>query len=203
MLIASSIDSWLERLDERVRQILDKKGNDRSLRYALTTAHGLPSTRVETTRKTAITSRFDQEQSIRQSTDEGAMERRILVVDDSELICQQLSQLLALPDRQISIATDGTAALEWLVEHSCSLVLTDLRLPGISGLDLIKEIRKKDLPVTVIVMTGFATVEDTVEAIKLGAYDLVQKPLDTVSLEVLVNHALEDRRLIEIGRAHV
>jgi two-component system, NtrC family, response regulator AtoC len=125
------------------------------------------------------------------------MERRILVVDDSELICQQLSQLLALPDRQIALATDGTAALEWLVEHPCSLVLTDLRLPGISGLDLIKEIRKKDLPVTVIVMTGFATVEDTVEAIKLGAYDLVQKPLDTVSLEVLVNHALEDRRLID------
>ncbi len=83
------------------------------------------------------------------------------------------------------------------MEHPCSLVLTDLRLPGISGLDLIKEIRKKDLPVTVIVMTGFATVEDTVEAIKLGAYDLVQKPLDTVSLEVLVNHALEDRRLID------
>ncbi len=108
------------------------------------------------------------------------MERRILVVDDSELICQQLSQLLALPDRQIAFTTDGTAALEWLVEHPCSLVLTDLRLPGISGLDLIKEIRKKDLPVTVIVMTGFATIEDTVEAIKLGAYDLVQKPLDTV-----------------------
>jgi two-component system response regulator AtoC len=125
------------------------------------------------------------------------MERRILVVDDSELICQQLSQLLALPDRQIAFATDGTAALEWLVEHPCSLVLTDLRLPGISGLDLIKEVRKKDLPVTVIVMTGFPTVEDTVEAIKLGAYDLVQKPLDTVSLEVLVNHALEDRRLID------
>ena len=76
-------------------------------------------------------------------------------------------------------------------------MLTDLQLPGITGLDLIKEIRKKDLPVTVIVMTGFATVEDTVEAIKLGAYDLVQKPLDTVSLEVLVNHALEDRRLID------
>ena len=54
------------------------------------------------------------------------MERRILVVDDSELICQQLSQLLALPDRQIAIATDGTAALEWLVEHPCSLVLDRL-----------------------------------------------------------------------------
>jgi two-component system, NtrC family, response regulator AtoC len=133
----------------------------------------------------------------RQSTDEGAMERRILVVDDSELICQQLSQLLALPDRQIAVANDGTAALEWLVEHPCSLVLTDLRLPGFSGLELIKEIRKKELPVTVIVMTASATVEDAVEAMKLGAYDLIKKPLDTISLELLVDHALEDRRLID------
>ena len=72
------------------------------------------------------------------------MERRILVVDDSELICQQLSQLLALPDRQITIATDGTAALEWLVEHPCSLVLTDLRLPRIqrSGADQARSGRK-------------------------------------------------------------
>src|SRR5262249_16720904 len=129
--------------------------------------------------------------------DEGAMERRILVVDDSELICQQLSQLLANPQRHISIATDGTAALEWLVEHPCSLVLTDLRLPGISGLDLIREIRDRELPVTVIVMTGFATVESAVEAMKLGAYDLIQKPIDTIRLEVLVHLALEDRRLID------
>jgi len=131
------------------------------------------------------------------NSDEGAMERRILVVDDSELICQQLSQLLADPDRQITIATDGTAALEWLVEHPCSLVLTDLRLPGIGGLDLIREIRDRELPVTVIVMTGFATVESAVEAMKLGAYDLIQKPIDTIRLEVLVNLALEDRRLID------
>ena len=74
------------------------------------------------------------------------MDRRILVVDDSELICQQLSQLLSHPDRQITIATDGTAAMEWLVEHPCSLVLTDLRLPGISGLDLIQQIRDRELP---------------------------------------------------------
>jgi len=125
------------------------------------------------------------------------MDRRILVVDDSELTCQQLSQLLADDDRQITIATDGTSALEWLVENPCSLVLTDLRLPGISGLDLIREIRARDLPVTVIVMTGYATVESAVEAMKLGAYDLIQKPLDNIRLDVLVNQALEDRRLID------
>ena len=125
------------------------------------------------------------------------MDRRILVVDDSELVCQQLSQLLALPDRQITVAPDGTTALEWLVENRCSLVLTDLRLPGINGLDLIREIRERELPVTVIVMTGYATVESAVEAMKLGAYDLILKPIDTIRLEVLVNQALEDRRLID------
>ena len=70
------------------------------------------------------------------------MDRRILVVDDSELVCQQLSQLLALPDRRIKVAHDGTTALEWLVERNFSLVLTDLCLPGIDGLDLIREIRR-------------------------------------------------------------
>src|SRR6516165_9500739 len=129
--------------------------------------------------------------------DEGAMDRRILVVDDSQLVCQQLSQLLEAPDRQITVAPDGTAALEWLMENRCSLVLTDLRLPGISGLDLIKEIRQREMPVTVIVMTGYATVEAAVEAIKLGAYDLITKPIDTIRLEVLVNQALEDRRLTD------
>ena len=125
------------------------------------------------------------------------MDRRILVVDDSQLVCQQLSQLLALTDRQITVAPDGTAALEWLVENRCSLVLTDLRLPGISGLELIREIRERKLPVTVIVMTGHATVEAAVEAMKLGAYDLILKPIDTIRLEMVVKQALEDRRLID------
>ena len=83
--------------------------------------------------------------------------------------------------------------MEWLVENRCSLVLTDLRLPGISGLDLIRQIRERELPVTVIVMTGYATVEAAVEAMKLGAYDLILKPIDTIRLEMVVSQALEDR----------
>ncbi len=125
------------------------------------------------------------------------MDRRILVVDDSQLVCQQLSQLLASPDRQIAVASDGTEAMEWLVENRCSLVITDLRLPGMSGLDVIRAIRERELPVTVMVMTGYATVEEAVEAMKLGAYDMILKPIDTMRLEVVVNQALEDRRLID------
>src|ERR1700716_2105439 len=77
----------------------------------------------------------------RSTLDESAMDRRILVVDDSELTCQQLSQLLARPDRRIKVAHDGTVAMEWLVEGHFSLVLTDLCLPGVDGMDLIREIR--------------------------------------------------------------
>ncbi len=125
------------------------------------------------------------------------MDRRILVVDDSELVCQQLSQLLAHSNRRIVVTHDGTAALEYLVENPCSLVLTELRLPGITGIDLIREIRSRELPVTVIGMTAFVTVEAAVEAMKLGAYDLVQKPIDCMRLELVVAQALRDRRLID------
>ena len=123
------------------------------------------------------------------------MDRRILVVDASERVCQQLSQLLAAPGRRIKVAHDGTTALEWLVERNFSLVITDLCLPGINGLDLIREIRQRDLPVTTIVMTGHASIDSAVEAMKLGAYDYLQKPIETVRLGVLVEQALEDRTL--------
>jgi two-component system NtrC family response regulator len=123
------------------------------------------------------------------------MDRRILVVDDSELVCQQLSQLLAVPGRRIKVARDGTIALEWLVERSFSLVLTDLSLPGIGGLELIREIRRRNLPVTVIVMTAHGSIDSAVAAMKLGAYDYLLKPIDVVRLQVLVDQALEDRKL--------
>jgi two-component system response regulator AtoC len=123
------------------------------------------------------------------------MDRRILVVDDSELVCQQLSQILARPSRRIKVAHDGTSALEWLVEGHFSLVITDLQLPGIDGLDLIREIRQRGLPVTVVVMTGHATIDSAVEAMQLGAADYLTKPIDPIQLELVVEQALKDRTL--------
>lgn len=123
------------------------------------------------------------------------MDRRILVVDDSELICQHFSQVLARPGRQIKVAHNGTEALEWLVDGHFSLVLTDLRLPGFDGLELIREIRQRSLPVSVIVMTGHASIDSAVEAMKLGAFDYLTKPIDAVRLDLVVEQALEHRRL--------
>ncbi len=123
------------------------------------------------------------------------MDRRILVVDDSEPTCALVSKLLARPDRRIKVAHDGTAALEWLVEGHFSLVLTDLQLPGIDGLELIREIRRRNLPITAVVMTGHASIDSAVEAMKLGAYDYLHKPIDPVRLDVLIEQALTDRKL--------
>jgi two-component system NtrC family response regulator len=123
------------------------------------------------------------------------MDRRILVVDDNELICQQLSRILARPERRIKVAHDGTTALEWLVDGNFSLVVTDLKLPGVGGLDLIREVRQRGLPVTVIIVTGHASIDTAVEAMKLGAFDYLIKPADPVHLNLTVEQALKDREL--------
>ncbi len=125
------------------------------------------------------------------------MDRRILVVDDSEATCRRLSHMLARPGRQIKAAYDGTSALEWLVESNFSVVLVDLGLPGISGLDLIRELRRRDLPVTPIALTGTASIESAVEAMQLGSYDYILKPVDFDRLDFVVEKALEDRRLLD------
>src|SRR5579875_3429334 len=112
------------------------------------------------------------------------MDRRILVVDDSEVICQQLQVLLGRPGRPIQVVHDGTAALEALIEGEFSLALIDYQLPGLDGLDLIREIHDRDLPVTPILMTGYASIPTVVDALKLGAYDFVDKPVDPDRLEI-------------------
>jgi DNA-binding NtrC family response regulator len=122
--------------------------------------------------------------------------RRILVADDSETTRVQLQKLLeaSLP---VHVATtpDGTGALDALCEQRYSLIITDLNMPRLDGLALIGEIQKRGLPVTVIVTTGHASVENAVEAMRMGAYDFLTKPLDFEHLRLVVERALEQRRL--------
>ena len=125
------------------------------------------------------------------------MDRRILVVEDSELYCQQLEQILSGPGREVTVVHDATAALELLVEKPFSLVVTDVVLPGLDGIDLIREIRSRDLPVTVIVIAGEPSLEMAVESIRLGAFDFVVKPIDPELFQHQVEKALKDRTLID------
>jgi DNA-binding NtrC family response regulator len=122
--------------------------------------------------------------------------RRILVAEDSEATRTHLRSLLeSEPDVHVDTVGDGTAALEALLEQNYSIVITDLKMPRGDGMELIEEIRKRDLPVTVIVTTGFGSIEEVVQAMRGGAYDFLTKPIDTHYLRLVVQRALRERAL--------
>jgi len=121
--------------------------------------------------------------------------RRILIADDHEGNRRQLQELLSGDSLQVDLAADGTAALEALVDHNYSILITDLKMPNISGMQLIEEIQQRRLPVTVIVTTGFGSVDEAVKAMRLGAYDFLMKPIDADHLRILVERALRERIL--------
>ncbi|HEV3238227.1 MAG TPA: sigma-54 dependent transcriptional regulator, partial [Gemmataceae bacterium] len=123
------------------------------------------------------------------------MKRRILIADDHEGNRKQLQEILSGDNLQVDIAPDGTTALEALVEHAYSIFITDLKMPRINGMQLIEEIQQRRLPVTVIVTTGFGSVDEAVKAMRLGAYDFLTKPIDPDHLKLLVERALRERTL--------
>ena len=119
----------------------------------------------------------------------------ILVVDDKDAMRNMLVDTLMEEGHRVDAAEDGAKALDLVRNKSYDLVLTDLKMPNIDGLALLTNIKDIDGDTAVIVMTAFGTVEDAVSAMKEGAYDFITKPLDTDHLCVLVNRALENRRL--------
>jgi DNA-binding NtrC family response regulator len=127
-----------------------------------------------------------------------ADQRRVLIAEDNEPARQQMRDLLeAEHGLLVDTAGDGREALKLLTDdkHNYSIFLTDLKMPGLDGMQLIKEIRKESIPVTVIVMTGFGSVQDAVQAMRLGAYDFLPKPIDTDYLRLVVQRALRERSL--------
>jgi DNA-binding NtrC family response regulator len=122
--------------------------------------------------------------------------RRVLIAEDSEATRQQLKKLLetSLPI-QVDTVGDGSQALKSLTAQPYSILITDLNMPRVDGRQLLQEVQKRSLPVTVIVTTGFGSVEDAVQAMRLGAYDFLTKPLDAQHLSLVVERALRERSL--------
>src|SRR5204863_2152051 len=89
----------------------------------------------------------------------------------------------------------GEQALRALLEDNYSIVITDLRMPKVDGMQLIKEVQQRGLPVTVIVTTGYGSIDEAVQAIRLGAYDFLTKPIDVDNLRLVVQRALRERTL--------
>ncbi|RMF16040.1 MAG: sigma-54-dependent Fis family transcriptional regulator [Candidatus Dadabacteria bacterium] len=119
----------------------------------------------------------------------------ILIVDDERSMRETLE--IAFSDKPWSIATAASAeeAQRIVDRESIDVVLTDLRLPGVSGIDLLRLLRQADPDIQVILMTAFGEADTAVEAMKLGAYDYVQKPFNIEEVVVLIERALERRVL--------
>jgi DNA-binding NtrC family response regulator len=119
----------------------------------------------------------------------------MLIVDDDPVILSALRDILAQPDVEIITAAHGAEAMLQLDERPFDLLLTDLQLPDLSGMDLIKRIQQEGIPTLCILMTGHATVDNAVEALKSGAYDYVTKPFKATEVRHMVEQALSRQRL--------
>lgn len=123
------------------------------------------------------------------------MVERLLVVDDEPSMREFLEIMLAHDGYQVSTASDGDAAYKIYRQEEPDLVLTDVKMPGMNGLDLIKQIHSLDPAVPIIAITAYACTDDALRAVKEGAYDYVSKPFEIDDLRIIIRNALETRRL--------
>jgi DNA-binding NtrC family response regulator len=124
------------------------------------------------------------------------MPDRLLLVEDKAELRQMLRLALEKAGFQVKEAADGNQALSLLQSHPFSLVLTDLRLPGCSGLDILRKVQELDAGIPVVVMTAYGSIEEAVRAMKEGAYDFIQKPVDLEHLKLLLRRALLQQDLV-------
>jgi DNA-binding NtrC family response regulator len=120
---------------------------------------------------------------------------KILVVDDEEVNREFLLQILTDQGFEVTTASDGPEALEHMKEDFFHIVLSDLKMPQMNGLDLLRKIKELSPPTVGIIFTGYASIETAVEAIKAGAYDYVTKPVRVKEVEMVLQRALEFQRL--------
>jgi two-component system, NtrC family, nitrogen regulation response regulator NtrX len=128
------------------------------------------------------------------------MKETILVVDDEESICQSLKAILSDEGYQVLVAGSGEEAVKIVEEEMPQLVLLDIWLPGMDGLETLKAIKKINPEALVIIMSGHGTIETAVRATKLGAFDFIEKPLSLDKIIILVNNAIN---LIHLNEENV
>ena len=127
-------------------------------------------------------------------------ETTLLVVEDDRSNLESLERLLSKEDYKVLTAPDARVALEVLRKQRAHIVLTDLMMPGLSGIDLLKAIKTVSPETEVILMTAYGTVETAVEAMRAGAYDFVEKPLKRMHILKTVAKAMEKSSLVAENR---
>ena len=121
----------------------------------------------------------------------------VLVVDDEQDIRDASERILSRIGYQVQKASRGDEALDILKKNSIDIVLLDLKMPGMDGMEILARIRERSTEIQVIVITGYATVETAIEAMKQGAYDFIPKPFEPDQLRIVVNRAWEKIHFIQ------
>jgi DNA-binding NtrC family response regulator len=121
---------------------------------------------------------------------------RILVVDDEPVVRESLHAWFTEGDYPVDIAASAAEALQMLQASSWDILVSDIKMPGMDGLELQQEVKKIAPHMTIIFMTAYASMDTAVQAIKEGAYDYVTKPLDPDDLEQIINRAAERQLLL-------
>jgi DNA-binding NtrC family response regulator len=127
---------------------------------------------------------------------------RIAVIDDKEILRESLDTALTREDHTVTTFDDPVDALEALKRERYDVILTDMKMPRMDGIALIRELGEAGCDTPVVVMTAFATVSTAVEAMKIGAFDYVQKPFEVESILVLIERAIEHGRLRRENEAY-
>ncbi len=123
------------------------------------------------------------------------MPDRLLVVDDEPSMTEFLEILLAQEGYEVTTASSGEEGFKSYRQHEPDLILTDVKMPGMSGLDLIREIHALDPAIPIIAITAYASADDAIRAVREGAYDYLSKPFQIEDLRIIIRNALEARRL--------
>jgi DNA-binding NtrC family response regulator len=121
---------------------------------------------------------------------------RILVVDDEMIVCESCKRILEEEGYEVETALSGKEAFDKMKTNPFEIVITDLKMPGIDGMEVLKTFRKEYPDSIIIMITGFSTVETAVEAMKLGAFDYIPKPFTPDEVSIVVKRAIEKKSLV-------
>src|SRR3989338_10118289 len=120
---------------------------------------------------------------------------RILIVDDEESIREFLEIMLRREKYEVATASNAKKALKTLEKENFDMVITDIQMPEMNGIELLGKIKDTDSDTVVIMVTAYGSTESAVEAMKLGAYDYITKPFKIDELKIIIKNALDNRTL--------
>jgi len=116
--------------------------------------------------------------------------KKVLVIDDEQIVLDSVSQILIDENYEVDVSLSGREGLDWAIERPYDIILTDIRMPDIGGMRVLRDIKRIKSSLPVLIITGYATTKSAVQAMKLGAAEYIEKPFEPEQLLEAVGRAL-------------